>query len=98
MSRIKTAVLDVLSDGRWHQASEIFEVVCKRCRTNRTNVANVINTLSGGHHLIKEHIPGSRYNSCRYRLADLQAGFGINPVVADFNQLLKSVRGHHATN
>nr|WP_154927757.1 hypothetical protein [Pantoea agglomerans] len=97
MSKIKTALLEILSDGKWHQTSELVDAVCKKCRTNRTNVSNVINTLSGGHHLVKEHIAGCRYNSCRYRLADLQAGFGVSPMVADFNQLLKSVRGQHAT-
>lgn len=96
MSKVKTAVLDILSDGKWHKTAELVDAVCKTCRTNRANVSNVINTLSGGHHVIKEHIAGSRYNSCRYKLADAQSGFGVSPDMATLNQLLKAARGNHA--
>ena len=96
MSKVKTAVLDVLSDGKWHLMADIFEQVCKRCRTNRANVSNVINTLCGGHHVIREHITGGRNNACRYRLANEQAGFGVSQQMATLNELLKAARGNHA--
>jgi len=93
MSKVKTAILDILSDGKWHQTSELVDTVCKTCRNNRANVSNVINTLSGGHHVIKEHIAGCRYKSCRYRLADANAGFGVSSNMATLNELLKAARG-----
>lgn len=96
MSKVKTAVLDVLSDGNWHQTFELVDSVCKRCRTNRANVSNVINTLCGGHHVIREHITGGRNNACRYRLANEQAGFGVSQQMATLNELLKAARGNHA--
>lgn len=95
MSKIKTAVLDVLSDGQWHMMAELIEKVCKKCRTNKLNVQSVISTLSGGHHVIKEHVDG-KYNVCRYRMKDTSAGFGVSPQMASINELLKAARGHHA--
>lgn len=95
MSKIKTAVLEFLSDGRWHTTTEITDHVCKQLRTNRTNVQSVIHTLSGGHHIIKEHIEDS-HNACRYKVAAASAGFGISQHMASFNHLLKVVRGGHA--
>lgn len=95
MSKIKTPVLDVLADGQWHFMAELVERVCKKCRTNKHNVQNVINTLSGGHHIVKEHVDG-RYHGCRYRMKDTSAGFGISPDMADFNRLLSAARGQHA--
>lgn len=96
MSKIKAALLGILSDGKWHQTSELIGPVCKSCRTNRANVSNTLSTLCGGHHIVKEHITGAKHNSCRYRLANEQAGFGVSPVMADFNQLLRAARGNHA--
>lgn len=95
MSKIKAAVLDVLSDGQWHLMADIFDQVCKRCRTNRLNVANVINTLSGGHHIIKEHVD-NQYGVCRYRMKDTAAGFGVSTHMASLNEMLKTARGQHA--
>ncbi|WP_313677118.1 hypothetical protein [Pantoea vagans] len=96
MSKVKTAVLDVLSDGNWHLMADIFEQVSKRCRTNRRNVEGVISTLSGGHHIIKEHVD-NQYLVCRYRLKDKSAGFGVSQQMATLNELLKAARGNHAT-
>lgn len=95
MSKVKTAVLDVLSDGNWHLMADIFEQVCKRCRTNRLNVENVIRTLSGGHHVIKEHVD-NQYGVCRYRLKDTTAGFGVSQQMATLNELFKAARRNHA--
>ncbi|WIL41257.1 hypothetical protein QPJ96_14775 [Pantoea agglomerans] len=67
MSKVKTAVLDVLSDGKWHLMADIFERVSKQCRTNRRNVEAIVNTLCGGHHLIKEHVD-NQYLMCRQPL------------------------------
>lgn len=95
MSKVKTAVLDVLSDGKWHLMADIFDQVCKQCRTNRNNVAAIINTLCGGHHIIKEHVD-NQYLVCRYRIKDTASGFGISPQMATLNHLLKAARGNHA--
>lgn len=45
MSKIKTAVLELLSDGKWHTTPEILDSVTKSCCTNRGNVIKVIHTL-----------------------------------------------------
>lgn len=96
MSKIKSALLSILSDRKWHPTSELVETVCKTCRTNRANVSNTLNTLCGGHHVVKEHITGARNNACRYRLANEQAGFGVSQQMATLNELLKAARGNHA--
>lgn len=95
MSKVKTAVLDVLSDGKWHLMADIFERVSEQCRTNRRNVEAIVNTLCGGHHLIKEHVD-NQYLVCRYRLKDKSAGFGVSQQMATLNELLKAARGSHA--
>ncbi|MFL6614114.1 MAG: hypothetical protein ACJ8LD_10435 [Pantoea agglomerans] len=94
MSKVKTAVLDILSDGKWHKTAELVDIACKTCRTNRMNVESVINTLCGGHYIIKEHID-NQHGVCRYRMKDASAGFGISPQMASLNELLKAARGRH---
>lgn len=94
MSKVKTVVLNIMSDGEWHHMAELIEKACKQCRTNKLNVQNVIGTLSGGHHIIKEHVDG-KHALCRYRLPDASAKVGATRHMAEFNQLLKSARCNH---
>ncbi|SKA79409.1 hypothetical protein SAMN03097719_3234 [Pantoea ananatis] len=94
MSKVKTAVLELLSDGKWHTTPEILDSVTKSCCTNRGNVIKVIHTLSGGHHIIKQHADGDN-NFCRYKQIDFGGGFGLSLNMAMFNGLLAKVRGAH---
>lgn len=91
MNIIDTGILNALSDGKWHSATEIINAVCTATNSNRVQVNSALHAMSGRKAIMKER-EDIGHRRCRFRIGAEQNRFGASASILMFDNLLKSVR------
>jgi len=94
MSKLTTAILDVLSDGEWHTSKEITNRACAMASAKRNNVAVVLHDMTDSNK-IKRQLFGSTDHDYQYRMGTFSIGFGRSYNMAMLDSLLSTVRGRY---
>lgn len=92
MSKLATAILDVLSDNEWHTSKEVIERACAMASAKRGNAHVALHNITEASK-IKRCQLGS--NDHQYRMGTVSVGFGRSYNMAMLNSLLSKVRSRH---
>lgn len=87
MSKMQTAIIDLLSTGKWMTSNEIAE----EAALPKPYVRVTLTTMSRAGLIIKKNDPNN-YKSMVYRRAEIQSGFGVSQTMAEFDRCLQAVR------
>lgn len=94
MSKLTTAILDVLSDGEWHTSKEITDRVCAIASAKRNNVAVALHDMTDTYKIKRQQF-GSTDHDYQYRMGTVSVGFGRSYNMAMLNSLLSNARSRH---
>ncbi|WP_286863229.1 MULTISPECIES: hypothetical protein [Pantoea] len=94
MSKLTTAIFNVLSDGEWHTSKEITDRACAMASAKRNNVAVALHDMTETHKIKRQQF-GSTDHDYQYRMGTVSVGFGRSYNMAMLDSLLSTVRGHH---
>jgi len=95
MSKLTTAILDVLSDGEWHTSKEITDRACVMASAKRKNVAVALHDMTDTNKIKRQRF-GNTDHDYQYRMGTVSMGFGRSYNMAMLDSLLATVRGVHA--
>lgn len=95
MSKLTTAILDVLSDGEWHTSKEITDRACAMASAKRNNVAVALHDMTESSKIKRQQF-GNTDHDYQYRMGTVNVGFGRSYNMAMLDSLLSKVRGPHA--
>lgn len=95
MSKLTTAILDVLSDGEWHTSKEIIDRACAMTSSKRGNAHVALHNMTEASKIKRQQF-GSTDHDYQYRMGTFSVGFGRSYNMAMIDSLLAKVRGAHA--
>ena len=67
MSKLTTAILDVLSDGEWHTSKEITDRACVMASAKRKNVAAALHDMTDSNKIKRQRF-GNTDHDYQYRM------------------------------
>lgn len=95
MSKLTTAIHQVLSDDEWHTSKEIIDRVCALASAKRINVTVALHDMADNNKIKRQRL-GISDHDYQYRMGAFSIGFGISYNMAMLDSLLAKVRGAHA--
>lgn len=95
MSKLTTAIHQVLSDDEWHTSKEIIDRVCALASAKRINVTVALHDMADNNKIKRQRL-GISDHDYQYRMGAFSIGFGISYNMAMLDNLLSKVRGAHA--
>ena len=94
MSKLTTAIHQVLSDDEWHTSKEIIDRVCVLASAKRINVTVALHDMADNNKIKRQRL-GISDHDYQYRMGAFSIGFGISYNMAMLDSLLAKVRGAH---
>lgn len=92
MSKLTTAILDVLSDGEWHAKREINDRILAITPVKKTNVDVALREMTYSNK-IKRRLIDSSDKNYEYHMGSTIMGFGRSHNIVMLDSLLSKVRG-----
>lgn len=93
MSKLTTAIYDVLSDNEWHTSKEIIERACVMASAKRGNAHVALHNMTEANKIKRRQTGSSDHEYC---MGTVSVGFGRSYNMAMLDGLLSTVRWHHA--
>lgn len=94
MSKLTTAILDVLSVNEWHTSKEIIDRACAVASAKRGSVHVALHNMTEASKIKRQRL-GNSDHDYQYRMGTVNAGFGRSYNMAMLGSLLSTVRSLH---